>query len=138
MGGRQNLKLLREILDLKQRKAKMLGYKNFSEYLLRKNMAGKPEKVSSLLEKIKKRVVKKSAEEYADFLKFISEKTGEKTKILDYGRSAYFFRLYEEEKIGYREEEVREFFPLFETLEKTFGMFGKIFGFEFERKNKKL
>ncbi|MCK5588977.1 MAG: Zn-dependent oligopeptidase, partial [Candidatus Pacebacteria bacterium] len=135
-GGKKNLDILKQILMLKDEKAKLLGYKNHAEYVLENRMAKKPETVLQFhndLEKKVKKIVKKDLKELLNFKK----KSGldEPLKFYDV---AFFSNKLKKEKFNVDPEEVRKYFVLENVKKEMFNLFGSLFGVKFKKKKQKL
>jgi thimet oligopeptidase len=63
----KNVALLDKILVLRAKKAKLLGYKTWADYMLEPRMAKDPKTVASFLSDLRSHVAKKSAEELREF-----------------------------------------------------------------------
>lgn len=128
-----NKKLIVEIMGLRIEKAKLLGYKNYAEYVLAENMAKTPDRVSDLLNKVWKAALPAAKKEAAE-LQQIANKEGKTFKI-----EACDWRYYAEklrkEKYSINEEEVKPYFKLDNVRDGIFWVSNKLYGLTFVEKS---
>ncbi len=75
----KNLPLLDQILVLRHKKAKLLGYATWADYVVETRMAKSPKTVATFLEDLRTHVAKKSAEELKEF-RAMKKKLGQDPK----------------------------------------------------------
>ncbi|PID83257.1 hypothetical protein CSB11_01830 [Candidatus Campbellbacteria bacterium] len=137
-GGRQNLKILNQILDLKKQKAKILGHKNHAEHALANKMAKKPEIVNKFLDDIYKKVKKGALKDEKELLDYKISKTGNKKDKLYFYDASFYADQLQKEKYNIDAEEIRQYFVLDDVLKNMFDLFGKLFDFKVVEKKTKL
>ncbi|MBI41769.1 MAG: peptidase M3 [Leptospiraceae bacterium] len=129
--GTDNRPVVLDILKLREKRAKLLGYGNHAEYILEKRMARSPENVQSFLDRLVDAslpAARKEQEELAEFaremgydsvqpydIRFLSEKLKQKVHQFD-------------------SEELRPYFPLDRVMKGLFGTAEKLYGLSFELK----
>lgn len=128
-----NIPLLNEMIELRDRMAKLLGYPSYNHYVIEDRMAKKPERVRDFLTHFEKRLRIKAQAEIQALEKLKAEQTGEpqaKIHIWDY---SYYTALYK--KLHYEVDlnQLKDFFPLSHVLDGLFDVFGELFGLRFER-----
>lgn len=136
-GGKENIKILEKLFELRQKQAKLLGFKNYSELALVDRMSKNPANVKKILEESLKKLKPKhlESEKLIDSYKAsITGKRGNKTTYYD---TSYYSELYKKEKYSLDEQKIKEYFELNNVLEKMFGIFGSLFGVSFIQ-NKEL
>ncbi|MDD2907929.1 MAG: M3 family metallopeptidase [Candidatus Gracilibacteria bacterium] len=109
-GNFDNRALVLEILKLKDKKAKILGYKNYSEMSLNTKMADSPEQVFELLESTSlkaKEKANKDIQEVKDYFKLSHIETYD---------LAYYTRILKEEKYAIDEKELKLYFEFENVL----------------------
>lgn len=119
-----------KITRLRIEKAKLLGYPNFSAYILEENMAKNPEKVYELLDNVWKYalpVAKKDAETYAAMMK----KDGIKEPF-DASCWRYYAERVRKEKYNLDEEMTKPYFSLENVKQGIFDVSDKLFGLTFK------
>ncbi len=134
-GGKENLLILKEILALRTKQAKLLGYPNFVALSAKELIAKNPENIKDFLvgtiEKLRPRVDK----ELKELQMFISKNYPGKK--LQYFNMAYFSTKMREAEFSYDQKEVKEYFEIENVLGKMKQIFGKLFGVSF-RPNQEL
>ena len=128
-GEFDNQNLIKDILKLKQRKARLLGYKSYADYVLEERMAKSPEKVLEFLEELLTKA-KPFAEKEIEELRALANKDGiEDLQSYDHG---YYAEKLRKEKFDLNDEELKPYFPL-ESVEKAvFNLAEKLFNITFK------
>lgn len=134
-GGKENIKILKEILSLRKKEASILGYKDFASLEVRNLIAKTPENIKSFLQPIIKELGVREKKELNNLQKFVDKEYPGKS--LKYFNVSYFESKMKERLFSYDQNEVKEYFELGNIIEKMFGIFGSLFGVSF-RENKIL
>ena len=132
-GGKENLKILEKYIFLKDENSKILGYKNYAEYILEERMAKTEKKVRDFLDKNIKNLsvsAKKDVNLLFDFAKKNLEDYKYLKKLENFDIS-FVANKYKEEKFKIDSKKVREYFELDNTLKEIFKIFSEIFSFSF-------
>ena len=129
-----NSKNILEIVELRLKKAKLLGFSNFSEYKLKRSMAETPKKVLSFLEDLLKVCKPKALKDIEDVKQLALEEDGiQDFQAWDY---SFYSEKLMEKQMNLNSEKLREFFPLKKCLEGLFEHSRKLYNLEFkESKN---
>jgi peptidyl-dipeptidase Dcp len=125
-----NKKNIVEIMMLRQEKAKMLGYKNYAEYVIDENMAKTPEKVFEMLNKVwayTLPVMKKEAQELQKMIKA----DGKNFKLQGWDWWYYSEKL-RKAKYDLDEEALKPYFKLENVRDGMFMLANKLYGITFE------
>lgn len=109
-----NRRIILQILNLKDEKAKILWYKNYAEYSLNYKMAESPKQVIDLINDINKKSYKKAKEE----IKYL--KNYFKLRELNSYDLAYYSRKLKEEKYEIDEKELKKYFEFENVLKYLF------------------
>lgn len=121
-----NKETIKQILNLKLEKSKLLGYKNTADFILSKNMAKNQETVYKLLKQIWDPALKVAKKEAAE-LQTLIDKEGKKIKL-----EAWDWRYYAEklrkEKYDLDEEQLRPYFELENVKNGLFTVANKLYG----------
>ena len=127
--GKDNNKLITEILQLRAERAKLLGFRTHAHWRLENSMARTPERAMQLLEAVWAPAVARVREEVAD-MQAIADKEGAKIKIepWDY---RYYAEKVRKAKYDLDENEVKPYLQLEKLREAMFWVAGEIFGFNF-------
>lgn len=130
-----NSKNINEIMQLRQKKAKLLGFKTFADYAVDPVMAKTVDAAEGLLMQIWTPAVAKVGEEVADMQAY-ADKHGDNIKIAawDY---YYYAEKVKKEKFNFSEDEVRPYFSLDNVVKNgIFYVANKLWGLTFtEMKN---
>ncbi|SFI13611.1 M3 family metallopeptidase [Halpernia frigidisoli] len=124
-----NQNLIKDILKLKQEKAKILGYKSYADYVLEERMAKSPEKVLDFLEELLTKA-KPYAQKEIDELKTLAKKDGIED-LQSYDHSYYAEKL-RKEKYDLNDEELKPYFCLEEVQSAVFDLAEKLFSLTFK------
>ncbi len=128
-GEFDNQNLIKEIINLRQQKAELLGYKNFAEYVLEERMAKSPKKVFDFLNQLLTAATPYAEKEIAQ-LKELSKADGiDKMEAYDH---AYYAEKLRKQKFDLNDEELKPFFPLEKVQDAVFDLAGKLFNLDFK------
>lgn len=124
-----NRPVVLDILRLREKRSRLLGYSNHAEYILEKRMARSPQNVISFLDRLVEAslpAAKKEQKELEEFagelgyesvepydIRFVSEKLKQKIHKFD-------------------SEELRPYFPLNRVMDGLFSTAGKLYGLKFK------
>lgn len=122
-----NRPIVLEILKLKDKKAKLMGYKNFAEVSLAKKMAKSPEIVFELLEWITSKARQKAWEEIETLQSYF------KLENIHPWDSAYYARKYKEEQYGLDEKELKKYFEYENVKTYLFDFVSQFYGMELKQ-----
>ena len=128
-GEFDNQNLIKEIINLRQQKAELLGYKNFAEYVLEERMAESPKKVFDFLNQLLTAATPYAEKEIAQ-LKELAKADGiNKMEAYDH---AYYAEKLRKQKFDLNDEELKPFFPLEKVQDAVFDLAGKLFNLDFK------
>ena len=128
-GEFDNQNLIKEIINLRQQKAELLGYKNFAEYVLEERMAESPKKVFDFLNQLLTAATPYAEKEIAQ-LKELAKADGiDKMEAYDH---AYYAEKLRKQKFDLNDEELKPFFPLEKVQDAVFDLAGKLFNLDFK------
>lgn len=121
-----NRSALLEIVQLRHKKAQLLGFKNHAELVLQDKMAETPEKVKSFLGELIGPIKAAATKEYETLKVYKKKKTGNNEPInkWDFG---YWQTQYKKDNLGVDQEEIRQYFLLENVLKKGVMKLGKTF-----------
>ncbi|MDP2453562.1 MULTISPECIES: M3 family metallopeptidase [unclassified Kaistella] len=124
-----NQNLIKEIISLKQEKAKLLGYENYADYVLEERMAKSPVQVKSFLNELLEKA-KPYAEKEIEELKKLAKADGiEEMESYDH---AFYAEKLRKQKFDIDDEELKPYFQLEKVQEAVFGLAKTLFGLEFK------
>lgn len=131
-GEFDNQELIKELLQLKQQKAELLGYKNYADYVLEERMAKSPVKVFDFLNELLTKA-KPYADQEIDELRSLAKADGIE-ELQGYDHAFYAEKL-RKQKYDFNDEELKPYFPLDQVQDAVFGLAGKLFGLRFVERN---
>ncbi|WP_080780388.1 M3 family metallopeptidase [Chryseobacterium phocaeense] len=131
-GEFDNQELIKELLQLKQEKAELLGYKNYADYVLEERMAKSPVKVFDFLNELLTKA-KPYADQEIDELRSLAKADGIE-ELQGYDHTFYAEKL-RKQKYDFNDEELKPYFPLDQVQDAVFGLAGELFDLSFEERN---
>jgi oligopeptidase A len=129
-GEYDNGPLMQKILELRLEKAQLLACKSYAELSLKKKMAESEDDVLRLLYRLVERSRAQGEEETEELRSYAKGIGIEELQPWD---MAYVSEKLKEERYGFKEEEVKPYFPLEKVLEGMFAVAGKLFELTFEK-----
>lgn len=130
----QNGRILEEILNLKDEKAKLLGFKNFAELSLETKSAPDVESVINFSKDLAEKS-KAQGEQEADELRKYAEEDGIEIQSYD---TAYYSEKLRQKVCGFDENIFRPYFKKEAVLQGLFTFINKLFSLEFVKTDEKL
>ena len=126
----ENGKLIEEILALKDKKAKILGFENYAEYSLATKMANSSDEVIDFLKNIASKTKEKAKKELEELQEYAQNRDNVNDfESYDFG---YYSQKLKEEKYDIDEEFYKPYFEKELTLKGIFDFIYKIFEIEFK------
>ncbi len=127
-GDKNNQPLIEEILSLRKKQAKSLGYKNWAEMSLTSKMARKVSSAEKLLEEIRAAAFPIAKKELSELQAFASKNnSSEPTEIKPWDLN-YWSEQLRQERYNLNQEVLRAWFPLPSVLEGLFKLCNRLFG----------
>ncbi|MDQ1097336.1 MULTISPECIES: M3 family metallopeptidase [Chryseobacterium] len=127
-GEFDNQGLIKELLQLKQKKAELLGYKNYAEYVLEERMAKSPDSVLNFLNELLTKA-RPYAEQEIKELENLAQADGiEAIQSYDH---AYYAEKLRKQRFDLNDEELKPYFPLEQVQEAVFRLSERLFGLTF-------
>jgi peptidyl-dipeptidase Dcp len=129
-GEFDNQEIVKKIVNLKGKRAQLLGFKNHAEYVLEERMAKDSKTVFTFLERLlepSKAAAAKDLKEVQEFRKQLESVS--EIKPWDF---AYYSEKLKEQKYAFNEEELRPYFKLENVIEGVFEHSRKLFGLTFK------
>ena len=124
-----NKSIINKMVNLRLQKANLMGYNNWSAFLLDDRMAKKPENVYALLEKVWTPALKRAQEERGDMQAMIDNEGGNfKLQSWDWW---YYSEKVRKAKYNLDEEQLRPYFELNQVREGAFTVANKLYGLTF-------
>ena len=128
-GSNSNYPVIKEILKLRNEKAKLMGFKDFASMMTSRVMAKTPEAAEELLMKVFTPAVERSKEEVADMQAYVDAQNGGfKIAPWDY---YYYAEKVKKQKFDFDENDVRPYFQLDNVLHGLMYAAEKLYGIKF-------
>lgn len=134
---KENTEILEEIVTLRQKEAKLLGYENHAAYIQEIRMAKNPETVKKFLGDLAVKLQPLWEEEQKVLLEMKQEECKELglefSGKLDFWDFRYYMAMVEEKKYAVDQEKLKEYFPMEVVTAGLMDIYQKILGLKFTR-----
>jgi len=124
-----NQEITLNIVKLRFERAKLLGYKTHSDFVLEERMAQNPEKVKSFLNDLLLKAKPASEKEFAQLTAFATELDG--INHLEKWDGAYYSEKLKQKLFNFDDEQLKPYFQLENVLNGAFKIAEKLFGIQF-------
>ncbi len=132
-GGAENMRVLKEVLLLRDENAKLLGYEHHADFQTEVRMAKNARTVAGFLDNLAKKLKEGARKELAELGDIKRKITGGKESEVENYDIPYLSERLRQERFSVDSEKVREYFP-FEVVKRgMFLMYEKLFSVKFER-----
>lgn len=123
-----NQEILKEILSLRDERAKILGFNTHADYVLEERMAMSPKKVMDFLEELYTKARPHAEKEFKK-LKELAQKDG----LNDFQRfdSAYYSEILKKRELDIDDEMLRPYFKLENVIDGVFKVANRLYGLNF-------
>lgn len=125
-----NREKIRRILQIRQEKAKMLGYSNFAELSVSRKMAPSVDDIMNLEEDLRLKSWD-FAQNEMDEIRHLAKVSGVDGELQNWD-IAYWAKRLQEKKFQYTDDELRPYFPFPKVLHGLFSLVEKIFNIKIE------
>ena len=126
-GDKNNLPIIKEILELKKEISELLGFDNYVQISLEKKMAGSQTEIENLLNDLSKKSRDRAIDEINEIKNYQIFKEKSDNAVLNPWDISYYCEKIKEEKLGLKEEELKPYFSLDNVLEGLFGVANNLF-----------
>lgn len=134
-GGKENVTLLEDTLELRRQQAKLLGYARYPDYVLPVRMAKNYETLEKFLKNLQREVTPLAQQELKELLALKQETTGQKADEMTAWELPYWSNEYKKKYYQVDNEKMKEYFPADTVIAGMFDIFGQLFGLTFTRAN---
>ena len=124
-----NKDIVNRIVNLRLKKANLLGYKSHADYTLEERMAKTPDAVFKLLDLIWTPALNKAKEEVTD-MQAIIDREGGNFKLAPWDWW-YYANIVKKEKFDLDEDELKPYFKLENVIKGVFNVASKLYGLQF-------
>jgi len=130
-----NQEIIKEIVNLRLKKANLLGYKTHADYVLSENMAKSSGNVSAFLDNLLEKSLPYAKKELEQ-IKTYAAQNGFTEELMPWDFS-YYSEKYKNEKFSIDDEMLKPYFDLTSVEKAVFELAGKLYGLTF-RENKTI
>jgi oligopeptidase A len=130
-GPEDNTPLIKRILQLRQEKAVLLGYRTYAELSLASKMAPDVTAVERLLEELRQASFAAAAQDLEDLKTFASSQGAPEANDVCLWDVAFWAERLREHRYAFNDEELRPYFPLPRVLDGLFALAERLFGVRF-------
>jgi oligopeptidase A len=127
-GKHNNRDNLYRILELRKRKANMLGFRDFSDLVLADRMAGNGATAAAFVEELRSHVEPHFHADSRELKDFVRETYKLDPHSLEPWDVAYYVEKMRKARYDFDEEAVRPFFPLAKVMKGLFAIVDRVFG----------
>lgn len=130
-GGKENVKLLEDTVELRRKQAALLGFKRYPDYVLPVRMAKNYETLEAFLKNLQKEVTPLAQDEMKAYLKLQEETTGQQADEMTAWNLPYWSNQYKKKYYQVDDDKIKEYFPADKVISGMFEVFGNLFGITF-------
>lgn len=135
LGGEfDNRPLISKIVNLRLRKAQLLGYGCYADYALERRMASDKATVLSFLDRLAGPSLPKARAEISEIYSFALSK-GYCAPRLEAWDFEFWAERFQEEKYCFTEEQLKPYFTLDATIDAVLGLAGRLYGLSFVQRD---
>ena len=132
-GGKENVALLEDTLELRRQQAALLGYEKYPDYVLPVRMAKDYKTLEKFLKNLQKEVTPLAQKELKEYLQLKQETTGQKAKEMTAWELPYWENEYKKKYYQVDNDKIKEYFQADRVVAGMFDIFGNLFGVTFEK-----
>lgn len=132
-GGKENVALLEDTLELRRQQAALLGYEKYPDYVLPVRMAKDYKTLEKFLKNLQREVTPLAEKELKNYLKLKEETTGQKAKEMTAWELPYWENEYKKKYYQVDNDKIKEYFQADRVVAGMFDIFGNLFGVTFEK-----
>lgn len=122
---------IKNMVELRNKKAQILGFKNYAEFILSNRMAENPKKVFDFLERLSSAALPKARIEIKEIADFAKDTDGVEMEEWDF---SYYSEKFKQKKFDFDAEALRPYFKLENVLQGAFDHAQKLYGLLFNRR----
>lgn len=133
-GDYDNTALIMEIIQMRQEKAELLGFKNFADLTLERRMARKGETALKFTEDMHQKIVERFHTETAELQQWKADQNGGEAGPMQPWEVSYWAEKRRKAEYAFDDEALRPYFPLHKVMEGMFGIVSKLYNVRIEEK----
>ena len=128
-----NSEIILKLIELRKKRAELLGYESHASFVLEERMAGSEENVNNFLEDLYQKALPAAKKEWKEVEKFAKEKLNlDKIEKWDI---AYVSEKLKQAQLDLNEQLLKPYFPLEKVKLGLFEIVGKLYGLSFKKNN---
>lgn len=127
-GEYDNESLINEILDLRERKAALLGYKCFADYATSRRMAGNGTNALNFINDLHDKVLPAFLADMEAVRMYKEEKTGQQVKLLAPWETSYWAEKRRRELYDFDDEDLRPYYSVQNVMNGLFSIYSTLYG----------
>jgi oligopeptidase A len=127
-GDYDNAQLIWHLIELRDEKAKLLGFRNFSDYILHRRMAKDGKTAMTFIEEFHDKIYDMFNREEEVLKRFVSSKTGKPVKEIAPWDRMYWAEKQRKELFDFDQEQVRPYFSVDCVLNGIFSIANRVYG----------
>ncbi len=131
-GGKKNIAQLEKILQIRAKRAELLGYRNIAEFNTEPRMVKKSQTVLDFYQKLRPIVRKKALVDFEEYQKAKAQMTGKPDSKVEAWDQFFLDTWLLKNKYAVDAEKVQEYFPMDSVVAGLFGVTQKIYGLEYK------
>ena len=131
---RNNIEVVKDIVNIHLQIAQLLGYKNYAEYTLKKRMAENCDNVYKLLNQLLEAYTPTAQKERQEVEELARSEQGGKFVLMPWDWSYYANKL-KDKKFQLNDEMLRPYFELEQVKKGVFGLAERLYGITFKKNN---
>ena len=132
-GGKENVALLEDTLELRRQQAALLGYEKYPDYVLPVRMAKDYKTLEKFLKNLQREVTPLAEKELKNYLKLKEKTTGKKAAEMPAWELPYWENEYKKKYYQVDNDKIKEYFQADRVVAGMFDIFGNLFGVTFEK-----
>jgi len=126
-----NLEIVKTLVNLRLKRAQLLGFSTAADYVLKERMAESSENVYQLLNQLLEAYTPTARQEVEEVKALAQEEEGKDFELMPWDW-AYYSEKLKEKKYSLNEEELRPYFELSQVIEGVFGLATRLYGITFK------
>ncbi|MGY5859871.1 MAG: M3 family metallopeptidase [Candidatus Thorarchaeota archaeon] len=133
-GGKENSERLSDALALRDRLAKLTGFKNFAEYQISVKMAKTPERIFDFMNDLKEKLMPLFKKELTVFKELKAKHTGISVEDVKFELwdLFYYHELLRKEKYSVDQNEIKEYFPMERVVNGVLEVYQTVLNLDFK------
>jgi len=129
--GNNNTAIILRLIELRKKRAELLGYDSHAAFVLEERMATSEENVKNFLEDLYKKAYPAAAKEWKAMEDFAADQLGLST--MEKWDTAYVSEKLKQAQLELDEQQLKPYFPLEKVRAGVFEIAGKLYGLRFEK-----